>query len=70
MQGSPAHRQPAQRYQTVPLLRRESVGTAYHLLTFDVPQGLDAQPGQFVMLRDAAWGDAPLLPRPMSCLTG
>jgi dihydroorotate dehydrogenase electron transfer subunit len=70
MQDSSAQQLPAQRYLTVPLLRRDSIGSTYHVLTFDVPDGLDAQPGQFVMLREAAWGDAPLLPRPMSCLTG
>jgi dihydroorotate dehydrogenase electron transfer subunit len=58
------------RHLTVPLLRRESMGNAYHLLTFDVPEGLAAVPGQFVMVRGAEWGDAPLLPRPMSLLAG
>jgi dihydroorotate dehydrogenase electron transfer subunit len=55
---------------TVPLLRRESIGEHYHVLSFDVPRGVSAQPGQFTMLRGAEWGDAPLLPRPMSYLTG
>ncbi|HEX7670467.1 MAG TPA: dihydroorotate dehydrogenase electron transfer subunit [Polyangiaceae bacterium] len=54
---------------TAPLLRRESIGEHYHVLTFDVPRGVTARPGQFTMLRGAAWGDAPLLPRPMSYLT-
>ncbi|HEX3596039.1 MAG TPA: dihydroorotate dehydrogenase electron transfer subunit [Polyangiaceae bacterium] len=54
---------------TVPLLRRESIGDQYHVLTFDVPQGVSARAGQFTMLRGAEWGDAPLLPRPMSYLT-
>ncbi len=53
-----------------PLLRRESIGEQYHVLTFDVPKGVAAEPGQFTMLRGAEWGDAPLLPRPMSYLTG
>ena len=26
-------------------------------------------PGQFAMVRSATWGEAPLLPRPMSLLT-
>ena len=52
-----------------PLLRRESIGEYYHVLTFDVPHGVSARPGQFTMLRGAEWGDAPLLPRPMSYLT-
>ncbi len=55
---------------TVPLLRRESIGDAYHVLTFDDPGGPEVLPGQFVMVRGAEWGDAPLLPRPMSYLTG
>jgi dihydroorotate dehydrogenase electron transfer subunit len=55
---------------TVPLLRRESIGEHYHVLTFDTPRGIPALPGQFTMLRGAEWGDAPLLPRPMSYLTG
>lgn len=54
---------------TAPLLRRDSIGSAYHVLTFDVPEPVDALPGQFVMVRGAQWGDAPLLPRPMSYLS-
>jgi dihydroorotate dehydrogenase electron transfer subunit len=54
---------------TAPLLRRESIGDAYHVLTFDVPEGVEAVAGQFAMVRGAEWGDAPLLPRPMSYLT-
>ncbi|MBI3201748.1 MAG: dihydroorotate dehydrogenase electron transfer subunit [Myxococcales bacterium] len=53
-----------------PLLRRESMGDAYHVLTFDVGRDLGAAPGQFLMVRGAEWGDAPLLPRPMSYLSG
>ena len=59
----------ARELMTVPLLRRESMGEHYHVLTFDVPRPVLAEPGQFAMLRGAAWGDAPLLPRPMSYLT-
>src|SRR5262249_30212060 len=54
---------------TAPLLRRESMGEQYHVLTFDAPAGITARAGQFTMLRGAEWGDAPLLPRPMSYLT-
>jgi dihydroorotate dehydrogenase electron transfer subunit len=57
------------RLVTLPLLRRESIGDSYHVLTFDDPEGSVALPGQFVMVRGAEWGDAPLLPRPMSYLT-
>lgn len=57
------------RLATLPLLRRESIGGLYHVLTFDDPEGSVAEPGQFVMVRGAEWGDAPLLPRPMSYLT-
>jgi dihydroorotate dehydrogenase electron transfer subunit len=55
---------------TAPLLRRESVGASYHVLTFDVGRDFGVKPGQFLMVRGAEWGDAPLLPRPMSYLTG
>src|SRR5687767_30183 len=58
------------RLVTLPLLRRESIGGLYHVLTFDDAEGSAALPGQFVMVRGAEWGDAPLLPRPMSYLTG
>ena len=57
------------RLVTVTLLRRESIGGLYHVLTFDDPAGSAALPGQFTMVRGAEWGDAPLLPRPMSYLT-
>lgn len=63
------HREP-RRLITVPLLRRESIGDSYHVLSFDVPNGTLAQPGQFTMIRGGEWGDAPLLPRPMSYLSG
>jgi dihydroorotate dehydrogenase electron transfer subunit len=52
----------------VSLLRRDSMGSSYHVLTFDAGDELVAYPGQFAMVRGAAWGDAPLLPRPMSLL--
>ncbi|HEX6277649.1 MAG TPA: dihydroorotate dehydrogenase electron transfer subunit [Polyangiaceae bacterium] len=54
---------------TLPLLRRESIGGIYHVLTFDHLEGSAALPGQFTMVRGAEWGDAPLLARPMSYLT-
>ena len=57
-------------FATVPLLRRDSIGDCYHVLTFDVPNGTEAHPGQFAMLRGAEWGVTPLLPRPMSYLSG
>jgi dihydroorotate dehydrogenase electron transfer subunit len=52
------------------LLRRESIGNAYHVLTFEVPKGIGALPGQFAMIRGVGWGQAPLLSRPMSYLSG
>lgn len=55
---------------TAPLLRRESIGDFYHVLTFDMPQGTPARPGQFTMVRGGEWGESPLLPRPMSYLSG
>ena len=60
---------PKRRLATLPLLRRESIGGLYHVLTFDDPDGSQALPGQFTMVRGAEWGEAPLLPRPMSYLT-
>jgi dihydroorotate dehydrogenase electron transfer subunit len=60
---------PKRRLATLPLLRRDSIGGLYHVLTFDDPTGTVAAPGQFTMIRGAEWGEAPLLPRPMSYLT-
>jgi dihydroorotate dehydrogenase electron transfer subunit len=57
------------RLVTLPLLRRESIGGLYHVLTFEDAEGSAAVPGQFTMVRGAEWGDAPLLPRPMSYLS-
>jgi dihydroorotate dehydrogenase electron transfer subunit len=51
------------------LERRDAIGHAYHVLTFAAREPIDALPGQFAMVRSAMWGDAPLLPRPMSLLT-
>src|SRR5215510_10339013 len=67
--SSPLEPRARRTWITAPLLRRESIGEHYHVLTFDVPKGVPALPGQFTMLRGAEWGDAPLLPRPMSYLT-
>ena len=52
------------------LLRRESIGNSYHVLTFEAGSGLQPKPGQFTMIRSPEWGQAPLLPRPMSFLSG
>jgi dihydroorotate dehydrogenase electron transfer subunit len=49
--------------------RRDAIGRAYHVLTFESREPIRAQAGQFAMVRSAMWGDAPLLPRPMSLLT-
>jgi dihydroorotate dehydrogenase electron transfer subunit len=57
------------RLQTIPLHRRDSIGSAYHVLTFEAAEPISARAGQFAMIRSCAWGDAPLLPRPMSLLT-
>lgn len=57
------------RLVTLSLLRRDSIGAAYHVLTFEAPEPLVAEAGQFAMIRGGTWGDAPLLPRPMSLLT-
>jgi dihydroorotate dehydrogenase electron transfer subunit len=45
------------------------MGPSYHVLTFDAGQEIVAFAGQFAMVRGATWGQAPLLPRPMSLLT-
>lgn len=52
------------------LHRRDSIGSAYHVLTFEAERPIDVAAGQFAMVRSEAWGHAPLLPRPMSLLTG
>lgn len=57
------------RVWTLPLHRRDSIGSQYHVLTFEAREPLPAYAGQFAMIRSAAWGEAPLLPRPMSLLT-
>jgi len=59
----------SRRFVTVPLTHRDAIGAEYQVLTFTVPDGLNALPGQFVMVRGAGWGDAPLLARPMSVLS-
>ena len=59
----------SRRLWTAPLQRRDSIGSAYHVLTFDAPSPIAALPGQFAMVRSATWGSDPLLPRPMSLLT-
>jgi dihydroorotate dehydrogenase electron transfer subunit len=40
------------------------------VLTFESARAIDVAPGQFAMVRSETWGAAPLLPRPMSLLTG
>lgn len=60
---------PKRRRVTLPLLRRESIGDSYHVLSFDDPEGTPAVAGQFAMVRGERWGDAPLLARPMNYLT-
>lgn len=53
----------------VPLVRRDSIGTSHHVLTFEFDTPLDADAGQFAMVRGVAWGESPFLPRPMSLLS-
>lgn len=62
-------RGPARKLWTLRLHRRDSIGEAYHVLTFETAEPMPARSGQFAMVRGAAWGEAPLLPRPMSLLT-
>ena len=67
MDDSPAPR----RLARLRLQRRDSIGLAYHVLTFETEgqSPIAARAGQFAMVRSATWGRAPLLPRPMSLLT-
>src|SRR5215471_4794221 len=53
---------------TLPLLRRDSMGPSYHVLTFESAEEVVAFPGQFAMVRGTTWDQTPLLPRPMSLL--
>jgi dihydroorotate dehydrogenase electron transfer subunit len=39
------------------------------VLTFEAKEPIVASAGQFAMVRSTTWGEAPLLPRPMSLLT-
>lgn len=52
------------------LHRRDAIGSAYHVLTFESERPIDVAAGQFAMVRSETWGHSPLLPRPMSLLTG
>jgi dihydroorotate dehydrogenase electron transfer subunit len=54
---------------TAPLTRRDDLGNGYHVLSFGLEQPLAARAGHFAMVRAPGWGQAPLLPRPMSLLT-
>lgn len=53
----------------VRLVRRESIGNQYYVLTFDVTCGVPARAGQFAMLRRERRDEA-LSSRPMSYLSG
>ena len=50
------------------LRSRDDLGSGYHRLSFSGDAPLQAEAGQFVMVRSSRWGQAPLLPRPMSLL--
>jgi dihydroorotate dehydrogenase electron transfer subunit len=52
------------------LSRRDDLGAGYFVLWFEGDTPVDAPAGTFAMVRSEAWGLAPLLPRPMSMLTG
>lgn len=52
------------------LSRRDDLGHGYHVLWFAAETPIEAPAGTFAMIRSEAWGLAPLLPRPMSMLTG
>ena len=67
MERLDTHRGNAQQV-VVPLVRRDSIGASHHVLTFEFETPLEAQAGQFAMVRGASWGESPFLPRPMSLL--
>ncbi len=52
------------------LSRRDDLGSGYFVLWFEVDAPIDAPAGTFAMVRADGWGLSPLLPRPMSMLTG
>ena len=66
----PSVERPRPRLTKTHLLRRETIGSCHHVLTFETPDGEAAQSGQFMMIRSPEWGQAPLLSRPMSYLSG
>ena len=53
--------------RTVRVAEVRDAGADYAVIAFDDPEAPAAAPGQFVMLH-GSWGNAPLLPRPMSIL--
>jgi dihydroorotate dehydrogenase electron transfer subunit len=55
---------------TYSLIGREDLGAGYQVLRFGGEEPLAAKPGQFAMVRMLDWGKQPLLPRPMSILSG
>lgn len=61
---------PLRRLWHLPLKQNKRLGALYHLLTFDSPHDLSAEPGQFAMVRSQRWGQSPLLSRPMSLMSG
>lgn len=61
---------PGRRLLRAPLLRRDSMGASYHVLTFDAGEPIPVRAGNFTMVRGATWGASPLLARPMSLIEG
>ncbi len=55
---------------TVTLVNRKDLGAGYFHLWFRAETPIESEPGHFAMVRAPAWGLAPLLPRPMSLLSG
>jgi dihydroorotate dehydrogenase electron transfer subunit len=64
------HTAPRRQYVTAPLVQSTRIGEDYRIMSFDVADAIAARPGQFLMIRGANWGAAPLLARPMSYLAG
>jgi dihydroorotate dehydrogenase electron transfer subunit len=59
----------ARRLWTRSLSRRQQLDAGYQVLWFAGDEPLEADAGQFTMVRSSSWGQAPLLGRPMSLLS-
>jgi len=67
--NAPVAPSPARRLEAT-LRERQDLGRGTSVLRLRIDEPMPARAGQFAMVRCADWGSAPLLPRPMSLLTG